>query len=139
MTTVKPFCWFGSARVRSRWSSAGLPHEKRDTSCVSDSGSGADRVRDQLRDRLRSHGARRWSSSTIWRTGLAGADSARKNCLKPRALIRISERSMSTSSAALTAASRTKSVRLQYATTFENNLESGARRRFLRVVSRRDP
>jgi hypothetical protein len=56
-------------------------------------------------------GAARWKSSTISGAGVAGPDNAAMKALKPAGLIRIDAVSISTSSAARTAASRTKSVR----------------------------
>ena len=64
-----------------------------------------------LENALISHGAARWKSSTISGTGVAGPDSAAMKALNPAGLIRMGAVSISTSSAARTAASRTKSVR----------------------------
>src|SRR5216684_1371134 len=47
MTTVKPFSWFGSARVLSQLSRAGLPHEKRETSCRAFKASGSESGKDR--------------------------------------------------------------------------------------------
>src|SRR6202021_3605994 len=64
-----------------------------------------------LESALVSHGAARWNRAIISGAGVAGPDNAAMKALNPAGLIRIGAVSISTSSAARTAASRTKSVR----------------------------
>ena len=41
---MNPFCWLARARIFSQWSSVSLPHEKPDTSRQAENGSGTDRT-----------------------------------------------------------------------------------------------